>query len=113
MPRIWSTIISVLIWCGFIRNIQGSRSVLDTLDDAPVIHFTLERRGGTFEATRPGNDSVEMDVLLEELQKVEARFNMTRREVKGNKLVRKAKSRAVGGQDDEDLMGELALNGTW
>ncbi|KAI4110026.1 MAG: hypothetical protein L6R37_000159 [Teloschistes peruensis] len=100
-------------WLFENKNIQGSRSVLDTLDDAPVIHFTLERRGGTFEATRPGNDSVEMDVLLEELQKVEARFNMTRREVKGNKLVRKAKSRAVGGQDDEDLMGELALNGTW
>ncbi|KAI4257870.1 MAG: hypothetical protein LQ352_001456 [Teloschistes flavicans] len=96
-----------------LRSLQGPQSTLHALDDAPVMHFTLERRGGTFEATRPGNDSVEMDVLLEELQKIEARFNLTRREVRGNKLVRKAKSHAVGGKDDEDLMGELALNGTW
>ncbi|KAI4283298.1 MAG: hypothetical protein L6R38_002263 [Xanthoria sp. 2 TBL-2021] len=43
----------------------------------------------------------------------EARFNLTRREVKGNKLVRKAKSRALGGKDDDELMGQMASNGTW
>lgn len=113
LPTSLSTIFFVLICCGLVGSLQGPQSTLHALDDAPVMHFTLERRGGTFEATRPGNDSVEMDVLLEELQKIEARFNLTRREVRGNKLVRKAKSHAVGGKDDEDLMGELALNGTW
>ncbi|KAL8756232.1 MAG: hypothetical protein Q9199_003082 [Rusavskia elegans] len=54
-----------------------------------------------------------MDFLLEQLKMAEARFNLTRREVKGNKLVRKAKSRALGGKDDDELMGQMALNGTW
>lgn len=92
---------------------NGYQTILHSLDNAPVVHFTVARRGGTFEATVPGNDSVEMDFLLEQLRMAEARFNLTRREVKGNKLVRKAKSRALGGKDDDELMGQMALNGTW
>ncbi|KAL8963231.1 MAG: hypothetical protein Q9193_000482 [Seirophora villosa] len=98
---------------GSIRSTQGAQSILQALDEASVIHFTLRRRGGTFEATRPGNDSVGMDFLLEQLADVEATFNLTRREVRGNKLVRKAKSQSVGGRDDDGLMGEMALNGSW
>ncbi|KAL8900314.1 MAG: hypothetical protein Q9192_001137 [Flavoplaca navasiana] len=97
----------------FIPSIHGSQKILHSLDSAPVIHFTIARRSGTFEGTVPGNDSVEMDFLMEQLKVAEARFNLTRREVKGNKLVRKAKSRAFGGKDDDDLMGEIASNGTW
>ncbi|KAL8712049.1 MAG: hypothetical protein Q9220_003745 [cf. Caloplaca sp. 1 TL-2023] len=92
---------------------KNAQTLLQSLDNAPVVHFTLARRGGTFEATIPGNDSLEMDYLLQELHRAEARFNFTRREVKGNKLVRKAKSKAVGGNDDESLMGDIAANGTW
>ncbi|KAL9058037.1 MAG: hypothetical protein Q9206_002101 [Seirophora lacunosa] len=98
---------------GSIRSTQGAQSILQALDEAPVIHFTLSRRGGTFEATRPGNDSIGMDFLLEQLADVEATFNLTRREVRGNKLVRKAKSQSVGGRDDDGLMGQMALNGSW
>lgn len=109
-----TSLLSVLAVFGLIRTSYSSQpSVLQSLDEAPVVHFTLARRGGTFEATRPGNDSVEMDFLVEQLKKVEAKFNLTRREVKGNKLVRKAKSRAVGGGDENELMGELAANGSW
>ena len=97
----------------FIPSIHGSQKILHSLDSAPVIHFTIVRRSGTFEATVPGNDSVEMDFLMGQLKAAEARFNLTWREVKGNKLVRKAKSRAFGGKDDDDLMGEIASNGTW
>ncbi|KAL8693364.1 MAG: hypothetical protein Q9218_001801 [Villophora microphyllina] len=113
MVHLLNAILFCLTLCGTARSLGNPRSTLQTLDDAPVIHFTIARRGGTFEATRPGNDSVELDVLLEQLGNVEVRFNLTRREVKGNKLVRKAKSQAVGGKDDEELIGELALNGTW
>lgn len=108
---VYFLLISVL--CAFIPDTLCSQTILQSLDEAPVIHLPLVRRGGTFEATRPGNDSLEMDLLLQELEKVEAKFNLTRREVKGNKLIRKAKSRAVGGKEDDGLMGDLALNGTW
>ncbi|KAL8761814.1 MAG: hypothetical protein Q9184_002098 [Pyrenodesmia sp. 2 TL-2023] len=112
---VWSTTFFVVLAVfGLVSTTYTShQSVLQSLDEAPVVHFTLARRGGTFEATRPGNDSAEMSVLIEQLEKIEAKFNLTRREVKGNKLVRKAKSRAVGGGDENELMGELAVNGSW
>ncbi|KAL8969746.1 MAG: hypothetical protein Q9183_001852 [Haloplaca sp. 2 TL-2023] len=97
----------------YASQTEASQSTLQAIDELPVVHFTLARRGGTFEATIPGNDTLELDFLLEHLENVEARFNSTRREVKGNKLVRKAKSRALGGKDEDELMGELAINGTW
>ena len=96
-----------------IGSTRASQTTLQAIDELPVVHFTLARRGGTFEATIPGNDTLELDFLLEHLENVEARFNFTRREVRGNKLVRKAKSRAIGGKDEDELMGELAINGTW
>lgn len=107
------TVLLVVSTVGSIRSTQGAQSILQALDEAPVVHFTLSRRGGTFEATRPGNDSIGMDFLLEQLADVEAAFNLTRREVRGNKLVRKAKSQSVGGRDDDGLMGVMALNGSW
>jgi len=51
--------------------------------------------------------------LAEELEMAEARFNLTRREVRGNKLVRKAKERDVGGKEEGRLMGSLGLDGRW
>lgn len=103
----------LLVVSTVFRRAQGAQSILQALDEVPVLHFTLSRRGGTFEATRPGNDSIKMEFLLEQLADVEAKFNLTRREVKGNKLVRKAKSQSVGGRDDDGLMGDMALNGSW
>ncbi|KAL9000451.1 MAG: hypothetical protein Q9169_000968 [Polycauliona sp. 2 TL-2023] len=113
MRHVFRAACSTSLLIASIPCIEGSQTSLRSLDNAPVLHFTVARRGGTFEATVPGNDSVEMDFLLEQLRTAEARFNLTRREVKGNKLVRKAKSRAMGGKDDDELMGQMAANGTW
>ncbi|KAL8778011.1 MAG: hypothetical protein Q9213_007609 [Squamulea squamosa] len=108
-----SAVLATFTLVASIPGIHSAQAVLKSLDSAPVVHLTLARRGGTFEGTVPGNDSVEMELLLEQLEMAEARFNLTRREVKGNKLVRKAKSRALGGKDDDELMGQMASNGTW
>ena len=89
------------------------QSVLRSLDSAPVIHFTVARRHGAFAATVADNDWVDLDHLAKQLQWAESRFNLTKREVKGNKLVRKAKSGGVGGKEGTGLMGDIASNGAW
>ena len=91
----------------------STHAVLRSLDTAPVLHFTLARRGGEFTATESGRDLVNLTYLVEELDKAEARFNLTRREVKGNKLVRKAKVNEVGGKGEGALMGSVAADGIW
>ncbi|KAI9824456.1 MAG: hypothetical protein M1832_001991 [Thelocarpon impressellum] len=75
----------------------------------PVLHFTLERRGGSF----PTDQIANMTFLTEELRAAEARFNLTRREMNGNKVVRKAKERAEGGGEYGLLMGDVGRNGSW
>lgn len=92
---------------------SSTQAVLRSLDNAPVLHFTLARRGGDFMATEPGRDLVNLTYLVEELDKAEARFNLTRREVKGNKLVRKAKIDEHGGKEERALMGSVATDGIW
>ena len=86
---------------------------LRSLDDVPVLHFTLSRRGGLFSSKDPGQELANMTYLAEELRKVEARFNLTKREAKGNKLVRKVKENGFGGADGAKLMGEVGENGRW
>ena len=87
--------------------------VFRSLDTAPVLHFTLTRRGGKFAPQEYGRDSVNLSSLAQELEKTEARFNLTQRQVAGNKLVRKAKSVPAGGKDEGTLMGEVAKDGVW
>ena len=84
-----------------------------SLDNAQVLHFTLTRRGGKFAPTVFARDYVNLTYLSQELEKTEARFNLTKREVEGNKLVRKAKSNEVGGRNPSMLMGEVAVDGIW
>ena len=82
-------------------------SILHSLDSAAhTLHFTLTRRGGKFAPTEFARDYVNLTYLAQELEKTEARFNLTRREVRGNKLIRKAKS-------DGALMGAVAVDGIW
>ena len=95
-----------------IFGASSTNAVLRSLDTAPVLHFTLARRGGEFTATETGRDLVNLTYLVQELDKSEARFNLTRREVKGNKLVRKAKIIETGGKEGA-LMGSVAANGIW
>ena len=89
------------------------QSALRSLEDVPVIHFTINRRHGTFAATVPGNDWVDLAQLIKQLESVECQFNLTKREVKGNKLVRKAKSSGIGGRVETSLMGDIASSGAW
>ncbi len=88
-------------------------NVLRSLDTAPVLHFTLTRRGGKFAPTEYARDFVNLTYLAQELEKTEARFNLTQRQVQGNKLVRKAKDLSVGGREEGELMGEVAEDGIW
>ncbi|KAL9070050.1 MAG: hypothetical protein Q9161_005106 [Pseudevernia consocians] len=98
---------------GLLSYTLATAPALRSPDTAPVLHFTLTRRGGKFAPTEFARDYVNLTYLAQELEKTEARFNRTKREVKGNKLVRKAKSNEVGGRDPSGLMGELAADGIW
>ena len=86
---------------------------LRSLDEVPVIHFTISRRGGAFESFALGEEVANLAYLVEELEKAEERFNLTRREVKGNKLIRKAKVKGVGGNEVGRLMSNVAEDGRW
>ena len=88
-------------------------SVLRSLDDVPVIHFTINRRHGAFAGTVPEDDWVDLDQLTDQLERTECRFNLTKREVKGNKLVRKAKTARIRGKAGTGLMGDIASSGAW
>ena len=78
-------------------------------DPTKAIHFTLSRRGGQFAPNRTAN----LDFLVQELAAAEAKFNLTQREVRGNKIVRSPKSQAVGGGENSKLLGELGRYGNW
>ncbi|KAI9760298.1 MAG: hypothetical protein M1835_000194 [Candelina submexicana] len=82
---------------------------LVTASSPPVIHFTLARRGGAF----PTDNVANLTYLAKELATAEARFNETRREIKGNKVVRRPKDKSVGGGSFGLLMGEVGQQGRW
>jgi hypothetical protein len=79
-------------------------------DPTPTaIHFTIARRGGAF----PSTDLANMVLLSEQLAAAEVRFNFTQREIVGNKVVRKAKKKAVGGGEYGGLVGKVGRMGNW
>ncbi len=86
---------------------------LRSLDEAPVLHFTLSRRGGPFGSTEPTTDHANLTTLARRLENTESRFNLTKREVKGNRLVRKARVNTANGRNRGVLMGEVAADGIW
>ena len=98
---------------GLLSSALATDPALRSLDTAHVLHFTLTRRDGKFAPTEFARDYVNLTYLAQELEKTEARFNLTKREVKGNKLVRRAKSNEAGGRDPSMLMGEVAVDGIW
>ncbi|TKA67258.1 hypothetical protein B0A49_10347 [Cryomyces minteri] len=74
------------------------------------IHFTISRRGGPF----PTSDVANLTYLSEQLAAAEARFDLTRREIRGNKVVRVAKPRGGGGlRENGVLLGEVGRDGNW
>ncbi|KAI9683428.1 MAG: hypothetical protein M1829_005500 [Trizodia sp. TS-e1964] len=73
------------------------------------IHIPIKRRGGPF----PTSENANLTFLLEELSRAESRFYATKREMQGNKLVRKPKNTAVGGSEAGLLMAEAGRLGAW
>lgn len=106
------TTLGIFPFCPF-SSATSAPSVLRSLDTAPVLHFTLNRRGGVFVQTQFFTDYVNLTYLAHELERTESRFNLTKRVVKGNKLVRKAKLDESLHQDGGFLMGKIADNGSW
>ena len=96
-----------------VQATPTDHSVLRFLDSVPVIHFTIARRHGAFVATVGEQDYVDLDHLVRELETTESRFNTTKRVVKGNKLVRKAKTSGAGSKKGIGLMGDIASTGAW
>ena len=89
-------------------------ALLRSLDADPVLHFTLRRRGRPFDSTGFATSDVDFAHLEQELIRTEARFNLTKREVKGNRLVRKSKENvSLGGKNEGRLMGDVAADGIW
>ena len=109
-----SFVIPWTLWAtSLVEAATTEQSVLQSLDPAPVLHFTISRRNGAFTGTKSEVDWVDLDYLVRQLDITECRFNLTRREVKGNKLVRKAKTGGGGGKEGTKLMGDIALDGSW
>lgn len=107
------SVLLILTLFSVVDLVSGSQSVLRSLDVAPVLHFTLTRRGGNFAATEWIKDYVNFTYLTQELENTEDRFNLTRRVVKGNTLVREAKIDGAKGLDEGALMGKIADDGLW
>ena len=103
----------LVLLSGLLSSTLATANTPRSLDADPVLHFTLTRRGGKFSPTEFALDYVNLTYLAQELENTEARFNLTKREVKGNKLVRKAKSNDAGGKESNALMGEVATDGSW
>ena len=93
-----------------LKSACTSNAALRSLDTAPVAHFTLDRRGGPFSTTQWPLDVANLTYLNSELAKAEGRFNNTKREVKGNRVVRVIKS---NGRTEGKLIGEISKNGIW
>ena len=91
-----------LLWC------VSMSTVLQALEPAKVLHFPIERRSGPFSAGIIANRTF----LYAQLDAVTARFNLTRREIRGNRLVRKAKN--MEGSEGA-LMGlsQVGRSGGW
>ena len=79
------------------------------LASSPVIHYTIERRGGPV-ATRGSANLTRLTRLLEETDR---RYGLTQRQVKGNKLVRSVKPQGRSAGEDDDLMSRVGALDTW
>ena len=104
---------TIVVFYATLASSALGKNGLPTLDSAPVLHFTLTRRGGSFAPTVLGQDCVNLTYLSTELERTEARFNLTQRQVEGNKLVRKAKDAPGGNSQESGLMGHIGDDGIW
>lgn len=89
--------------------VADPRSLLCAAQGLPVAHLILSRRGGALAGHEPAN----LTHLLQLLHSTERKYARARREVKGNKLVRKWRSKDTGTTRDEQLLSEPGQDGSW
>jgi hypothetical protein len=87
----------------------GHRDLHCTCEEIHVAHLTIHRRGGAVARREPAN----LTHLAKLLQDVEKRYSRVKREVKGNKLVRRWRARNTGTTEDEHLLDEPGQEGSW
>jgi hypothetical protein len=85
------------------------RDLLCVGQEIPVAHLTLNRRGGAVARREPAN----LTHLVQLLHGAERRYRRAKREVRGNKLVRKWKAGSTGTTNDQQLLGEPGQDGSW
>ena len=110
-----SFLILTTSYLGTVLANKKSFTDVTSLDDVPVLHFTIQRRGGSFDPLNTRNDIANLTYISEELVRVQERYSLTRRKVKGNKLIRKIKEAGIGGGqgDESPLMKPISEAGRW
>ena len=103
----------LLLFCSCLVLAIGEQSILRDLDEAPVIHYTLERRDGPFGGTAWPTDRANLTYLQQQIEKTEARFNRTRREYQGNKVIRKALNEESLYSEEDMLFDNVMETGLW
>jgi hypothetical protein len=93
----------------FVLLFVGPLNLLCACQHIPVAHLTINRRGGALAQHQHAN----LTRLVKLLHDVEGRYSRAKREVKGNKLVRKWRARSTGTTDDEQLLREPGQEGSW
>lgn len=87
----------------------GPRNSSCASQEIAVAHLGLNRRGGALAQHSHAN----LTHLVKLLDNVERRYARAKREVKGNKLVRRWRARSTGTTNDEQLLGEPGQEGSW
>ena len=98
---------AMLQFLALILVFAGSQNLLCASQDPA--HLTIHRRGGAVARHEPAN----LTRLVQLLNVVERRYSRAKREVKGNKLIRRWKARSTGTTNDEQLLGEPGQDGSW
>ena len=95
----------------------------NVFDEVPALHLPIYRRRGSFESFAPEiGEFVDWTRLKTELDAVRARYNLTRRVIRGNKIVRVSKTieRDVVSEEERSvpkshngLIGSVGVDGRW
>jgi hypothetical protein len=99
----------VLRFVILIFTFIGPRHLFCGGEQIEVAHLSINRRGGAVAQHEPAN----LTQLVQLLHDTEGRYARAKREVKGNKLVRRWRARSTGATNDEQLVAEPGQDGSW
>ncbi len=109
MPGLKSHFMMRFLLLYLITVLGNQLLLLCATQDIPVAHLTISRRGGALAHREPAD----LDQLVDLLEDVESRYSRVKREVKGNKLVRRWRAGSTGATNDEQLLSEPGKEGSW